>query len=120
MHGASSQSSSQTSQASKRPRARFLGETVSQQEARMRPKPASATEEATPARIPPEITQQLRSLAHDLSNSVETVMQACYLLSQAKLDEANQRWVKLVDSGARDAGRIIREMREILRSQEAK
>ena len=85
-----------------------------------RSKPASAGESGTPARIPPEINQQLRTLAHDLSNSIETVMQACYLLSQAKLDEGNQRWVKLVDSGARDAGRIIREMREILRAQETK
>ena len=90
------------------------------QQASIKSKPAPVGESGSAARIPPEINQQLRTLAHDLSNSIETVMQACYLLSQAKLDEGNQRWVKLVDSGARDAGRIISEMREILRGQEAK
>ena len=35
-------------------------------------------------RFPPEINTKLRSLAHDLSNSVETIMQASYLLAQAK------------------------------------
>jgi hypothetical protein len=59
---------------------------------------------------------RLRSLAHDLSNSIETVMQASYLLAQAKLDETNKKWVELIDNAARDAARINREIREILRS----
>ena len=37
-------------------------------------------------KIPPEINTRLRALAHDLSNSVETIMQASYLLAQSKLD----------------------------------
>lgn len=60
---------------------------------------------------------RLRTLAHDLSNSIETVMQASYLLAQAKLDDNNKKWVELIDNAARDAARINREIREILRSQ---
>ncbi len=69
--------------------------------------------------MPPEIVTKLRSLAHDLSNSIETVMQASYLLSQAQLDEANKKWLGLIDNAARDAARINREIREILRSEAA-
>jgi hypothetical protein len=63
-----------------------------------------------------ETIAQMRTLAHDLSNSIETVMQASYLLAQASLDETNKRWVELIDKAARDAARINREIREILRA----
>jgi len=70
-----------------------------------------------PAKMDPEVVMRLRTLAHDLSNSIETVMQASYLLAQAKLDDTNKKWVELIDNAARDAARINREIREILRSQ---
>lgn len=70
-------------------------------------------------RMSPELNNRLRTLAHDLSNSIETVMQASYLLSQAQLDEANKKWLGLIDNAARDAARINREIREILRSEAA-
>lgn len=63
-----------------------------------------------------ETIAQMRTLAHDLSNSIETVMQASYLLSQASLDDTNKRWVELIDKAARDAARINREIRDILRA----
>lgn len=63
-----------------------------------------------------ETIAKMRTLAHDLSNSIETVMQASYLLAQASLDETNARWVELIDKAARDAARINREIREILRA----
>jgi signal transduction histidine kinase len=68
-------------------------------------------------KIPPELNRRLRALAHDLSNSIETIMQACYLLAQAELDDTNKKWLGLVDQAARDAARINREIREILRAQ---
>ncbi len=64
-----------------------------------------------------EVNTELRRLAHDLSNSIETIMQASYLLAQAKLDDANKKWVELIDTAARDAAKINRELREILRAQ---
>ncbi len=71
----------------------------------------------TTPKMSPEVNTELRRLAHDLSNSIETVMQATYLLAQAKLDDANKKWLELIDTAARDAARINRELREILRSQ---
>ena len=63
-----------------------------------------------------DLNKQLRTLAHDLSNSIETIMQASYLLAQAELDETNKKWLELVDNAARDAARINREIREVLRA----
>lgn len=67
--------------------------------------------------LAPEVTKQLRALAHDLSNSIETIMQACYLLAQANLEPNGKKWVGLIDAAAQDAARINRSIREILRSQ---
>lgn len=69
-----------------------------------------------PKAIQGETIAQMRTLAHDLSNSIETVMQASYLLAQASLDDTNKRWVELIDKAARDAARINREIRDILRA----
>ena len=64
-----------------------------------------------------ETVARLRTLAHDLSNAIENVMQGSYLLAQAELDDSNQKWLKLIDTAAQEAARINREIREILRSQ---
>jgi hypothetical protein len=69
-----------------------------------------------PVKIPAEINSKLRVLAHDLSNSIETIMQASYLLAQMKLDEDAKKWSDLVDKAARDCARINREIRDILRA----
>jgi len=68
------------------------------------------------AKIPAEINAKLRTLAHDLSNSIETIMQASYLLNQMKLQDDTRRWTDLIDQAGRDAARINREIREILRA----
>ncbi len=68
------------------------------------------------ASVQNETVTKLRTLAHDLSNSIETVMQASYLLAQAKLEEPNKKWLDLIDKATQDAARINREIREILRS----
>jgi len=68
-------------------------------------------------KIPLLISKELRTLAHDLSNSIETIMQATYLLSQVKFDDASRKWLDLIDQATRDAARINREIREVLRSQ---
>lgn len=64
-----------------------------------------------------ETVTKLRILAHDLSNSIETIMQASYLLAQVKLDENDGKWLGMIDTAAQDAARINREIREILRTQ---
>ena len=69
------------------------------------------------AKMHPEVNQNLRLLAHDLSNSLETIMQASYLLAQDQLDDTNKRWLEMVDTATREAARINRDIREILRGQ---
>ena len=68
-------------------------------------------------KLPENVVGRLRSLAHDLSNSLETILQASYLLSQAKPDAKSNKWAHMIDTAAQDAARINREIREILRSQ---
>lgn len=71
----------------------------------------------TSQKMSPDVVSRLRTLAHDLSNSIETVMQASYLLAQAQLDDNAKKWLELIDNATRDAARINREIREILRAQ---
>jgi signal transduction histidine kinase len=68
----------------------------------------------------PDFIPQLRRLAHDLSNSIETIMQASYLLAQTKLDANAKKWLQMIGAATEDAGRINRSIREILRSQQEK
>jgi K+-sensing histidine kinase KdpD len=60
--------------------------------------------------------EKLRSLAHDLSNSLEAIMQASYLLAQTKLDGESKRWAQLLQASSDEAVHINREIRKLLRS----
>jgi light-regulated signal transduction histidine kinase (bacteriophytochrome) len=73
--------------------------------------------EDVPRNMDKETVAKLRVLAHDLRNSIENVMQASYLLAQSELDEADKKWLKMIDTAAREAAKVNREIREILRSQ---
>lgn len=68
-------------------------------------------------KLPAEVVANLRRLAHELSNSLETILQAAYLLNQSKLDENSAKWAQLIDTAAQDATRVNRQLREILRAQ---
>jgi nitrogen-specific signal transduction histidine kinase len=68
-------------------------------------------------KIPLEVVKQLRVIAHDLSNALETIVQATYLLSQANPPESARRWVQLIEQSSQDAVRLNQKLREILRSQ---
>ena len=54
--------------------------------------------EAQKSKVDPENRHRLRALAHDLSNSLEAIMQASYLLGQAKLEGESKRWAQLLDN----------------------
>ena len=69
------------------------------------------------AMVPTEDVTRVRSLTHDLSNSMETILQASYLLAESQLDPNTRRWVEMIEEAARDAAQINRQIREILRSQ---
>ena len=82
-------------------------------------KVAMATDKTPADKTPAEINAELRTLAHDLSNSIETIMQATYLLGTAQVDENGKKWLELIDKASRDAARINRDIREHLRAQTA-
>jgi hypothetical protein len=68
-------------------------------------------------KIPAELAKELRILAHDLSNALETIVQATYLISQSRPPESSRRWVELIDQASREAVRINQKLRQLLRSQ---
>jgi nitrogen-specific signal transduction histidine kinase len=69
------------------------------------------------SKLPNDVIANLRMLAHDLSNSLETILQASYLLGEAEPEGNQKKWAKMIDAAARDAARINREIRRILKGQ---
>ena len=77
----------------------------------------STTMENTVDKIPVEVAKELRTLAHDLSNALEIIVQATYLLSKAGPKEDTRRWVELIDGASQDAVKINHKLRQVLRTQ---
>ena len=63
-----------------------------------------------------EDVARLRELAHDLSNALEAILQASYLLSHGKLETDSKRWARLIETSSEQAAKINRDMRKLLRS----
>ena len=63
----------------------------------------------------PEIAR-IRDLSHDLSNSLEAIVQASYLLGQSRVDDSVKRWVQVIDTSSQEAASLNREIRKLLRS----
>jgi K+-sensing histidine kinase KdpD len=59
---------------------------------------------------------RMRTLAHDLSNALEAILQGSYLLTQSKLNDDPKRWAQLIDSSSQEAAHLNREIRKLLRS----
>src|SRR5260370_36946739 len=78
---------------------------------------SSRTMGNTSDQIPAEVARELRMLAHDLSNALETIVQATYLISQAAPPENLRRWVELIDQASEEAVKINHKLRQVLRSQ---
>lgn len=68
-------------------------------------------------RIPPEVSAELRRLMHDLSNALEIVLQAGYLLTTAETDGTVQEWIGLLDGGAQQSLAIHRKLRDYIREK---
>ncbi|MGA2002522.1 MAG: hypothetical protein ABSG70_04020 [Terriglobales bacterium] len=67
-------------------------------------------------KIPAEIARELRTLAHDLSNALETIVQATYLITQAGPPESSRRWMEMIDQASQEAVKINNKLREIMRA----
>jgi hypothetical protein len=64
--------------------------------------------------IPPEQAKEIRRLSHDLSNALEIIVQANYLLSGISHDESAKQWIHLLDNGVLQAAGINRSLREYI------
>jgi len=69
------------------------------------------------SKLPADVVANLRMLAHDLSNSLETILQASYLLGEVEIDGNRKKWARMIEAASRQAAAINREIREILKSQ---
>jgi hypothetical protein len=64
--------------------------------------------------IPPEQAREIRRLSHDLSNALEIIVQANYLLNAMSHDESAKQWIDLLDNGVLQAADINRSLREYI------
>lgn len=65
--------------------------------------------------IPEEVAIEIRRLAHDLSNSLEVIVQTSYLLSMAELKEPASSWLRMLDAGVQKALDLNQELREYVK-----
>jgi hypothetical protein len=65
--------------------------------------------------IPEEVAIEIRRLAHDLSNSLEIIVQTSYLLSMSELKEPASSWLRMLDSGVQKALGLNQELREYVK-----
>ncbi|MGO8721017.1 MAG: hypothetical protein ACLQMO_17645 [Acidobacteriaceae bacterium] len=70
---------------------------------------------ANPPSIPPELSAEIRRLMHDLSNALEIVLQAGYLLTTADTEEPVKEWIGLLDGGAQQALKVHQQLRDYIR-----
>ena len=64
--------------------------------------------------IPPEQAREIRRFSHDLSNALEIIVQANYLLNAMSHDESAKQWIQLLDNGVLQATDINRSLREYI------
>jgi hypothetical protein len=53
--------------------------------------------------IPEQTALEMRRIAHELSNSLEVIVQTSYLLGMAELKEPASDWLKMLESGVNKA-----------------
>ena len=66
--------------------------------------------------IPEELALEIRKLAHDLSNSLEIIVQTGYLLSTADLKSPASEWLSMLDSGTAKALEINLALRNYIKA----
>jgi hypothetical protein len=71
-----------------------------------------------PHAIPAEQAKEIRRLSHDLSNALEIIVQANYLLGAMSHDESAKQWIQLLDNGVVQAAEINRSLARIYRRQQ--
>ncbi len=75
---------------------------------------------ASSARIPEEVAIEIRRIAHELSNSLEVIVQTSYLLSLAELKEPAAEWLRMLDTGVSKALEQNSSLREYIKQNAAR
>ena len=75
---------------------------------------------AAGAAIPEDLSLEIRRIAHELSNSLEVVVQTSYLLSMAELKEPAVEWLRMLDSGVNKALELNEQLREYIKTHTPK
>jgi len=83
-------------------------------------KPLTTSAPQETPQIPEELALQIRHLAHDLSNALEVIVQASYLLNMSGLKEPATEWLKTLDSGVNKALDLNIQIREFLKKHSPK
>ena len=65
--------------------------------------------------IPEDLALEIRRIAHDLSNSLEIIVQTSYLLSMAELKEPASEWLRMLDSGVQKALDLNLQLRDYIK-----
>ncbi len=71
--------------------------------------------ETEAGKIPEEVAVEIRSLAHDLSNALEIIVQTSYLLGTVELKEPASDWLRLLESGVQKAMNLNLELRTCIK-----
>ena len=74
------------------------------------------TPSASDEMIPEDVAVQIRSLAHDLSNALEIIVQTSYLLGTVELKGPATDWLRMLDGGVEKALSINLALREYIKA----
>ena len=69
--------------------------------------------------IPEQTALEIRRIAHDLSNSLEVIVQTSYLLGMAELQGPAAEWLRMLDGGVAKALEQNEALREFIRKNSA-
>ena len=72
------------------------------------------------ATIPEDLALEIRRIAHELSNSLEIIVQTSYLLSMAELKDPAAEWLRMLDSGVNKALELNGQLREYIKAHTPK
>ncbi len=65
-------------------------------------------------KIPREHMLEIRRLVHEMGNALEIIVQTNYLLNMGEADESTKQWLKMMDTGVRQASEVSKELRQYL------
>lgn len=71
---------------------------------------------AAPEKLSEDVFKQLRTLSHKMSNALEVIIQAQYLLRHSELSPENEKWAEMIGKAGVEATESNREIRDIIRA----